>query len=1454
MPHAYVVTAQPATAAVGSIVCSFTGNNSRDLLLAKGSHIEVHRLSETNGNVGLQLTIDVNFFGKIVSLDKYRPSSSIDQDYLFVLTERKNFCVLKFDQASKNVKTISAGNVKDKVGRDIATGLCGIVDNQHHIVSMLVYEGLLKIFPIDPTTGAIKDCFNVRIEEIRFLDLKFLCGYRRPTFALLYEDARQNKHIKTYSIDLKERELIAGPWSHMYVDRSSSFMIPEPCGWDNDRSGQSQAQVPGQGGGVVLVGMNMVSFINHASASSTHASTTGNIVAPLTIVNQTSVRFLAYGSIDSDGSRYLLGDIYGTLYVLVLKRQIQTVQQFTGASSSIQQTRSCMTTVGLALEPLGTTSIASQLCYLTDGLVYVNSRMGDSQLIKLNSKPVPVTEEDSGASSAADTHGATASHVSVLETFTNIGPIVDMVVVENHPAQELSSSTSAATSTSTAQVQIVTCSGAYKDGSLRIIKSGIGMREQADLEIPGIKGMWSLCPGAATTSSTESSSGEVYDEYLVQAFISETRVLRITADEMEECEIPGFSSEETTLYCGNMCGNTRWLQVTPTRIVLVDSSSLQMVGQYNCASTAEMHDRYAVVTANQEQIVVATTAGRLLYFEVSDGSHVDLKGSIKLEYDIACLCIRPLRALDQEETDPSSSMECDESFSTSAANMSAHSSQLDSSANYSVRVCDNAVGGQMVHRKQSVSSLISPTGKASLLAVGLWSDNSIRLFALPALVEVTRVSLGGSGSSTSGSTVAQVRDVLLVDLSPSLATLLAGMGDGTMISYTLEHYSSGSGTGTSSRGQGNEAPTLTSKRSVTLGTQPISLSCFTNNNHLYVLACCDRPTVIYEQNNKLLFSIVNTTGGSISTAGSKPTRMVSFHTEMFPEGLAVSSESGLSITTVGEIRKIHVQKHALKESPRRICYSTGSQIYTVLTQKTTVHPVDKLESSIDRVLFMRESGTGAGGVGTGSADELMETLHVHTLDPMESAMSCTSCSLSVNDASGITGAVKQYVIVGTAQTILGEVEPSRGRILVFDISSSVTDSDSVGESMDINGTGNGGKPVVTLIYEKEVKGAVFSLACLMGRLVAGVGSKIQMYRLNLLHQRPELKHECSHYGHILALAVKAEGDFVLVGDLLRSITLLRYTPPASGIGSSSSPTAGENGTLTEVARDFNVNSMRAVEFFHNSNFYLGTEDFGNLFIAKRQFPAAVAPTRASSASPGGSGSAGGVGATLTPEEKGRLLIHSEFHVGDTINTLRPGSLNVQPREQQQQQQQSDSADDSLTTASLPEYQSILYGTVNGAIGSVISIPTPVFEFYSALENAIRSVIQGVGGFSHAEYRALYNGRRNGSQNNSVDGDLIELFPVMATADMEKVVTCLNNGIRASRASAVAVPRGTNTAVGTGALSDVQRSVLSGSAWSTMPSTGAMDESEDGHQQQLQQPREYTVEDVITRIEEMLRLH
>jgi hypothetical protein len=123
--------------------------------------------------------------------------------------------------------------------------------------------------------------------------------------------------------------------------------------------------------------------------------------------------------VDLDGSRWLLGDHTGQLFVLALQ------------AVSMQVT-------DLSLDALGETSIPSSLTYLDNGVVYVGSAFGDSQLVRLVRACPPPRVAASGltaAQPAASGEAAAAAMVEgggleVLDTHINLGPIVDFVVVD----------------------------------------------------------------------------------------------------------------------------------------------------------------------------------------------------------------------------------------------------------------------------------------------------------------------------------------------------------------------------------------------------------------------------------------------------------------------------------------------------------------------------------------------------------------------------------------------------------------------------------------------------------------------------------------------------------------------------------------------------------------------------------------------------------------------------------------------------------------------------------------------------------------------------------------------------------------------------------------------------------------------------------------------------------------
>ncbi|XWS62379.1 hypothetical protein CRYUN_Cryun06bG0005900 [Craigia yunnanensis] len=1060
----YVVTAHKPTNVTHSCVGNFTSPQELNLITAKCTRIEIHLLTPQ----GLQPMLDVPIYGRIATLELFRPYGEA-QDFLFIATERYKFCVLQWDAETSELLTRAMGDVSDRIGRPTDNGQNGIIDPDCRLIGLHLYGGLFKVIPFD-NKGQLKEAFNIRLEELQVLDIKFLYGCSKPTIVVLYQDNKEARHVKTYEVALKE-DFVEGPWSQNNLDNGADLLIPVPpplCG-------------------VLIIGEETIVY---CSANAFKA-----------IPIRPSIT-TAYGRVDADGSRYLLGNHAGLLHLLVITHEKEKV-------------------TGLKIELLGETSIASTISYLDNAFVYIGSSYGDSQLIKLNLQP-----------------DAKGSYVEVLERYVNLGPIVDFCVVDLERQ---------------GQGQVVTCSGAYKDGSLRMVRNGIGINEQASVELQGIKGMWSL----------RSSTDDPFDTFLVVSFISETRVLAMNLeDELEETEIEGFNSQVQTLFCHDAIYN-QLVQVTSSAVRLVSSISRELRNEWNAPFGYSVN----VATANATQVLVATGGGHLFYLEIGDGTLTEVKHA-QLEYEISCLDLNP----------------------------------IGENSNYS-----------------------------QLAAVGMWTDISVRIFSLPDLNLITKEQLGGEIIP---------RSVLLCSFE-GISYLLCALGDGHLLNFQL-NMSSGE---------------LTDRKKVSLGTQPITLRTFSSKNTTHVFAASDRPTVIYSSNKKLLYSNVNL---------KEVSHMCPFNSAAFPDSLAIAKEGELTIGTIDDIQKLHIRSIPLGEHARRICHQEQSCTFAICSVKNQ-SSADESEMHFIRLLD----------------DQTFEFISNYRLDTFENGCSILSCSFS-DDAN-------VYYCVGTAYVLPEENEPTKGRILVFVVED--------------------GK--LQLIAEKETKGAVYTLNAFNGKLLAAINQNIQLYKWMLREDGTrELQSECGHHGHIFALYVQTRGDFIVVCDLMKSISLLIYKH--------------EEGAIEERARDYNANWMLAVEIL-DDDIYLGAENNYNLFTVRKNSEGA------------------------TDEERARLEVVGEYHLGEFVNRFRHGSLVMR-----------------LPDSDVGQIPTVIFGTVNGVIGVIASLPHEQYAFLEKLQSNLRKVIKGVGGLNHEQWRSFNNEKKAVEAKSFLDGDLIESFLDLSRGKMEEI--------------------------------------------------------------------------------------
>ncbi len=134
------------------------------------------------------------------------------------------------------------------------------------------------------------------MEELNVTDVQFLYGCATPTIAFIHQDSHA-RHVKTYEISLSEKEFSKGPWKQDNVESESSILIPVPQPYC----------------GALIIGQESIVYINGENKYCA--------IAPPAIRQSTITSYCKV-----DASRYLLGDMAGRLFMLILRCEEDVVK------------------------------------------------------------------------------------------------------------------------------------------------------------------------------------------------------------------------------------------------------------------------------------------------------------------------------------------------------------------------------------------------------------------------------------------------------------------------------------------------------------------------------------------------------------------------------------------------------------------------------------------------------------------------------------------------------------------------------------------------------------------------------------------------------------------------------------------------------------------------------------------------------------------------------------------------------------------------------------------------------------------------------------------------------------------------------------------------------------------------------------------------------------------------
>ncbi|CAF0797251.1 unnamed protein product [Didymodactylos carnosus] len=550
----YIVTVQRPTAVTAVTIGHFTSSTDLNLLVAKNTHFEIYLMSSE----GLKLVKDVCIYGRIAIMKCFRPPQS-NKDVVFIYTEKHHGMILDCKKSANDqydIITKCHGILKDFIKLPIRAILCAI-DAKHGIIVLRIVEGLLKLIYLKDSTKELSktmESYNVKVDEQNIIDLQFLPGYQKPTFALIHschpdsEYQQNNKFFfKTYQIEMKDKDISKTSWKQE-IDISEPAII-----------------IPGEDS-CIVIGRNAVALYKENDRP---------LELELPLLDNKVTGIIGHCSIDPNGGRYLLSDWCGKLYLLVLE---------------CEKKNGSLIVTDMKLNLLGETSVSENIIYLDNGVAFIGSRSGDSQLIRLLPEP------------------RNGSHLEILESYTNLGPILDMCIVDIERQGR----------------QLVTCSGFSKDSSLRIVRTGIGIQEHASIDLRNIKGIWSL------------KISSKWDNYLVISFFEQTRMFYLQNDEVEEVELTGFDFQHQTLLCSNIIAD-QILQITTHSIRLIGNNGKDLIVEWK---NSNQNNEITVSTCNATQCLCAI-GNELHYFEIGQSTFTEIS-KCTLPYNIACMDVTPV--------------------------------------------------------------------------------------------------------------------------------------------------------------------------------------------------------------------------------------------------------------------------------------------------------------------------------------------------------------------------------------------------------------------------------------------------------------------------------------------------------------------------------------------------------------------------------------------------------------------------------------------------------------------------------------------------------------------------------------------------------------------------------------------------------------------------------------------
>ena len=597
--YLYNLTLQKPTEIYQTITGSFTSPKKHDLLLSKGTVLELLSLSPETGT--LETLISKDLYCQIRRISPFRLSGN-KKDYIILLSDSGKISILTIDISTltfvklhqetygkTGCRRITPGEYVgvDPRGRAI---MVGAIEKQKFVYIM--NRDIENKMTISSPLEAHKN--NVICYDLCGLDV----GYYNPLFCAIEvdygndddENSFVNKNMEFKNLTFYEMELSLNYVIRkvsLKIDKSANLIIPIPI-FGNVNNNNN--------GGVLVFCEDFAFFKGNFDVLNKKGNEESldikcffpqrleNIVSE----NKRKIMMISYSLYKKKDIFYILTQSeFGDLYKINLLYDQKTNK-----------------VNNLLIEYFDTIPLSTSISILS-GFLFSASESGNHYLYNIEEKEKEKNKKIKQISNIPIFEPKPLNNLTQIQEFISYSCITD-IQIGDFIEEGMN--------------QIYSVNGRNNNSSLKVLHCGLNLNEVGGSPLAGEPiNVWAL----------KEKIEDDYDKYLVISFINATLILEI-GDKITETNNSGFDTKNSTILI-NILSDNSYIQIIKSGIIHITKnkkSFLKASSNIKCASSNDM------------QIVIGLENKEILYFEHDENKLLrpDMKA---MENDIICLDLSP---------------------------------------------------------------------------------------------------------------------------------------------------------------------------------------------------------------------------------------------------------------------------------------------------------------------------------------------------------------------------------------------------------------------------------------------------------------------------------------------------------------------------------------------------------------------------------------------------------------------------------------------------------------------------------------------------------------------------------------------------------------------------------------------------------------------------------------------